>query len=446
MKKIISLFFAVMLCFTLGITAFAATNEYTFTVETDGTATVGDEITVKLKLSKNGGGAFDLYAMQDYVCFDTRYFSYVKDSLTVYQGGDVFQASALDFNEDGTIDRVFVNRAKLESVTLQSGVEIMSFKLKVTAQGNTTLTQRIVEIFKDPAAPYGYSAEPANISIRAAGGSGTIPSGGGAGGAGGADALTIDVQPTTNGTLRFEPEKPKAGDTVTVVATPKTGYKLSRINVNTVDGTALILTDKGNGNYTFIMPETSISVQAVFTPILTECPFVDVKQDDYYYDAVMWAVENQITSGMTETEFVPNADCTRAQAVTFLWRSVGSPKPVSTQMKFVDVPADSFYYTAVQWAIENGITVGTGETTFSPDKTCDRGQIVTFLYRTMNSPNASTENPFIDVNDQAYYAPSVTWAVENNVTVGTSTSTFSPNDFCTRGQIVTFLYRTMVHD
>ena len=179
------------------------------------------------------------------------------------------------------------------------------------------------------------------------------------------------------------------------------------------------------------------------TPTPEKPTFTDVDKDDFYYDPVLWAVGEGITNGVTETTFAPDASCTRAQAVTFLWRAAGCPAPTSTTMTFTDVPAGSFYYDAVLWAIENGITKGTSTTTFSPNDTCDRGQIVTFLYRAMKSPEANATNPFQDVAADAYYADAVLWAVEKGVTTGTSATTFSPNADCTRGQIVTFLYRAM---
>ena len=169
--------------------------------------------------------------------------------------------------------------------------------------------------------------------------------------------------------------------------------------------------------------------------------FTDVKAGAYYEDAVKWAVDKAVTSGKTVTTFAPNESCTRAQAVTFLWRAAGSPEPTASEMAFTDVKADSYYYKAVLWAVENKITSGMSDTLFAPDATCSRSQIVTFLYRMQNSPESKAENPFTDVKADAYYANAVLWAVENGVTTGATT--FDPAGDCTRGQIVTFLYRCL---
>ena len=171
--------------------------------------------------------------------------------------------------------------------------------------------------------------------------------------------------------------------------------------------------------------------------------FTDVKAGAYYEDAVKWAVDKAVTSGKTVTTFAPNESCTRAQAVTFLWRAAGSPEPTATEMTFTDVKADSYYYKAVLWAVENKITSGMSDTLFAPDAVCSRSQIVTFLYRMQNSPESKAENPFTDVKADAYYANAVLWAVENGVTTGASATTFDPAGNCTRGQIVTFLYRCL---
>lgn len=171
-------------------------------------------------------------------------------------------------------------------------------------------------------------------------------------------------------------------------------------------------------------------------------PFVDVPGNAYYYTPVLWAVQNGITSGTTPTTFSPNAGCTRAQVVAFLWRAAGSPMPGSSRNPFTDVKSNAYYYNAVLWAVENGITAGTSETTFSPDKICTRAQIVTFLWRYEDSPApASDSNPFTDVNAGAYYAKAVLWASQTGVTAGLSSTTFGPEATCTRAQVVSFLYR-----
>ncbi len=169
--------------------------------------------------------------------------------------------------------------------------------------------------------------------------------------------------------------------------------------------------------------------------------FEDVSEDKYYYDAVVWAVENGITNGVTATTFNPNGPCTRAQTVTFLWRAAGCPEPKTTVNPFTDVIEGKYYYKAVLWAVENGITLGTTETTFSPNDPCTRGHVVTFLFRSVEGAEATGTNPFTDVAEGKYFYEPVLWAVENGITLGNTATTFNPYGTCTRAQIVTFLYR-----
>ena len=169
--------------------------------------------------------------------------------------------------------------------------------------------------------------------------------------------------------------------------------------------------------------------------------FTDVKTTDYFYDAVVWAVDQGVTSGTSATTFSPNKTCSRAEVVTFLWRAAGEPKPTSTYMPFSDVKVTDYYYDAVRWAVEEKVTTGTSATTFSPNATVTRGQVVTFLYRALKASSVSTTNPFTDVKSGEYYYDAVLWAVKNDVTNGLTATTFGPNTGCTRGQIVTFLYR-----
>ena len=170
--------------------------------------------------------------------------------------------------------------------------------------------------------------------------------------------------------------------------------------------------------------------------------FVDVNAQDYFYDAVLWAAENGVTKGVDDSHFAPNEPCTRAQIVTFLWRAAGSPEPKSLD-SFTDVAADSYYAKAVAWAVEKGITYGTGDGEFSPNATCTRAQAVTFRYRASGSPAVSGSSRFDDVADSAYYADAVKWAETEGITDGTGSNTFSPNSTCTRAQIVTFIYRAL---
>ena len=249
----------------------------------------------------------------------------------------------------------------------------------------------------------------------------------------------ISAPATDNGTVSVSPKNASAGTTVTVTVKPDSGYVLGGLRVTDKNGDDVKLTDQGNGKYTFAMPAGGAEVSADFVKETKENPFTDVPSGAYYYDAVLWAVENGVTDGVTATLFAPDASCTRAQIVTFLWRAAGSPEPVGTSA-FTDVPASAYYAKAVAWAVENGITTGTSDTTFSPDAPCTRGQSVTFLYRARKGA-ASASTIFTDVPAGAYYAAPVAWAVENDITNGTGKTTFSPDVPCTRAEIVTFLYR-----
>jgi len=247
-----------------------------------------------------------------------------------------------------------------------------------------------------------------------------------------------------NGAVTVSPKAPKKGDTVTITPKPEDGYTVEQILVTDKNGDPVKVTNNGDGTYSFTQPAGKVTVKATFMEDNSMLNFfVDVPAGAYYYDAVLWAAENGITSGVDDTHFAPNSPCTRAQIVTFLWRAPGSPAPKSSEMPFEDVAAGSYYYDAVLWAVENGITKGTSDTTFSPNADCTRAQIVTFLWRSQGSPVADAVNPFTDVAADAYYAGAVLWAVENGVTNGTSDTTFSPNANCTRAQIVTFLYRCL---
>ena len=285
------------------------------------------------------------------------------------------------------------------------------------------------------------------ISIRitdntSGGGSSGGGGGGGGGGSVSAPGYSVSVDDVKHGTVTVSPESASKGDTVTITATPDKGYTLESLTVLDKDGKALALTDKGGGRYTFVMPAGKITVKAVFMDDNTMLNFfTDVHAEDYYYDAVLWAAQEGVTGGTSDTLFAPNAGCTRAQAVTFLWRAAGSPEPKSADLPFTDVPADAYYAKAVAWAVENGVAKGVSETAFAPDAACTRAQIVTFLWRAQQSPASGGENPFADVSAAAYYYNAVLWAVENDVAKGVSETAFAPNDNCTRAQIVTLIYR-----
>lgn len=288
-----------------------------------------------------------------------------------------------------------------------------------------------------------------DIQIGGSSGGGSSSGGGGGGGGGGGTAKSaymITVENTKNGEVISSHKTADKGDTVTLTATPDKGYAVRRIIVTDSSDQKLTLTEK-DGKYTFTMPSSNVTVKTTFIMDKSKDevpnPFTDVSANSYYYDAVQWAVKNGTTGGTSATTFSPDAPCTRAQAVTFLWRAAGSPAPSSTEMPFADVPADAYYRNAVLWAVENGITGGTSATTFSPDAPCSRGQIVAFLWRSKQSPMVAAENPFMDVNASDYYHDAVLWAAENGITGGTGANTFSPDAPCTRAQIVTFLYRAL---
>lgn len=230
----------------------------------------------------------------------------------------------------------------------------------------------------------------------------------------------------------------KAGADQAFAIQPNSGYTVSKVLVDGTDVGAVT-------SYTFKNVTANHTIEAVFAKVEAKPtnPFVDVAEGTYYYDPVLWAVANGITSGVNATHFDPNGTCTRAHAVTFLWRAAGQPEPKTTQMPFKDVKAGSYYEKAVLWAVENKITNGTSTTTFSPDENCTRAQIVTFLWRSEGEPYASdSNNPFTDIASD-YYMDAVFWAVKEGITNGTTPTTFSPNDRCTRAQIVTFIYRAM---
>ena len=243
-----------------------------------------------------------------------------------------------------------------------------------------------------------------------------------------------------NGTVTVSHKSASKGNTVTITVTPDSGYQLDKLTVTDINGNEQKLTDQGNGKYTFTMPAGKVEINTVFAKEVETSLFCDVSTDAYYYEAVKWAADNGITGGISNDLFGPNQPCTRAQIVTFLWRTAGSPESKDMN-SFSDVPADSYYAEAVAWAVENGITTGTDDGKFSPEATCTRAQSVTFLCRTVGKP-AEGEAAFSDVPDDSYYANAVTWAVKNNVTNGIAEDLFRPDNDCTRAQIVTFLYRT----
>ena len=242
-----------------------------------------------------------------------------------------------------------------------------------------------------------------------------------------------------NGTVTANRRYAERGDTVTITVKPDDDFKLDDLTVTDKNGKELKLTDKGNGKYTFTMPAGKVEINAAFVKEVETSPFSDVSASNYYYEAVKWAQEKGITGGIGNGLFGPNQPCTRAQIVTFLWRAAGSPEP-KAMSSFADVSTDAYYAKAVAWAVENGITTGTGDGKFSPDATCTRAQSVTFLFRAIGKL-VDSKAEFSDVLTDSYYANAVAWAVENGVTNGIGDGLFGPDNSCTRAQIVTFLFR-----
>ena len=257
-------------------------------------------------------------------------------------------------------------------------------------------------------------------------------------------AVTVPDK-TENGSLSVSSKNAKKGSDVTVTATPDKGYEVDDIVAKDAKGNKLTLKDNGDGTYTFTMPASKVTIEATFAekqadePVAPEKLFADVSAEEYYYEAVKWASENGVTGGIGENLFGANLPCTRAQIATFLWRAAGSPEPKGMS-GFVDVSADAYYAKAVAWAVEQGIVSGTSATTFSPDAVCTRAQSVAFLYRAFGE-KVNKAAGFSDVSADAYYADAVAWAVENGVASGIGGGLFAPDQDCARGQIVAFLYR-----
>ena len=246
-----------------------------------------------------------------------------------------------------------------------------------------------------------------------------------------------------HGSVTVSADEASAGTRITVTVKPDAGYELDELTVTDAKNKDLKVTKRSETTYTFHMADSKVTVEASFKLIETEPenPFTDISKSDYFYDAVLWAVDKGITSGTGGTTFSPNASCTRGQMVTFLWRAAGSPAPKSAETPFTDVNKGDYFYDAVLWAVEQGITSGTSATTFSPNATVTRGQTVTFLWRANASPVVNYAMDFTDVAADAYYAEAVRWAVSEGVTAGTGDKAFSPDADCTRAQIVTFMYR-----
>ena len=298
------------------------------------------------------------------------------------------------------------------------------------AAGNATITAKAGEKTATCAVTV---TNPSNSGSSSGGGGSSTPR----------YAVTVPDK-TENGSLSVTPKNAKKGSDVTITATPDKGYEVGDIVAKDAKGNKLTLKDNGDGTYTFTMPASKVTVTAAFAekkaePIVPEKLFADVSAEEYYYEAVKWASENGVTGGIGENLFGAKLPCTRAQIVTFLWRAAGSPEPKGMS-GFVDVSADAYYAKAVAWAVEQGIVSGTSATTFNPDAVCTRAQSVAFLYRAFGE-KVNKAAGFSDVSADAYYADAVAWAVENGVASGIGGGLFAPDQDCARGQIVAFLYR-----
>ena len=308
--------------------------------------------------------------------------------------------------------------------TVENGV------VTAVAAGNATITAKAGEKTATCAVTV---TNPSNSGSSSGGGGSSTPR----------YAVTVPDK-TENGSLSVTPKNAKKGSDVTITATPDKGYEVDDIVAKDAKGNKLTLKDNGDGTYTFTMPASKVTVTAAFAekkaePIVPEKLFADVSAEEYYYEAVKWASENGVTGGIGENLFGAKLPCTRAQIVTFLWRAAGSPEPKGMS-GFVDVSADAYYAKAVAWAVEQGIVSGTSATTFSPDAVCTRAQSVAFLYRAFGE-KVNKAAGFSDVSADAYYADAVAWAVENGVASGIGGGLFAPDQDCARGQIVAFLYR-----
>lgn len=349
--------------------------------------------------------------------------------ITLLAGGRDVAATVTPVHEENELSLAFVvepasgGYSAGTGYVVQAAAGITAYNDKTLAEAYTSQSIVVVQPGTDP---------------------GTNPGSGGGGGGGSTVTYAVNIpEGITGGTLTVSPEKAAKGSTVTITVKPDDGYELDKLTVTDAKGNELELTDKGNGTYTFTMPASKVEIQVSFKERAGQVdnPFTDVSKSAYYYDAVLWAVENGVTNGTTATTFSPDATVTRAQMVTFLWRAHGAPAATGSN-PFADVDKDDYYYDAVLWAVENGVTNGTTATTFRPDAPVTRAQAVTFQWRAAGSP-ATSGDSFDDVAADTWYTNAVTWAVEQGITNGTSPTTFSPETAVSRAQAVTFLYREL---
>lgn len=374
------------------------------------------------------------------VAHDDEYFTWKQSSFSEVELVSDTRSATVNFTfEDGHSQSVTYGPADLGKAFPTDSKDGYTFNgWTIGDKTYTTLTEEaLTELSKGAST---LNATPAFTQNSSSGGNHGGNSGGGVSG------YAVSVTTPKNGKVSVDPRNAAKGVAVTVTVTPDSGYEMDKLTVTDASGKTISTTDKGNGKFTFTMPNGKVSVSATFKQTTVTPPstgFVDVPASAYYADAVKWAVEKGITTGTSATTFSPEAFCTRAQMVTFLWRAAGSPAPKATTTAFTDLDKSAYYYDAVLWAVEKGITTGTSATTFSPNATVTRGQTVTFLYRFAGQPAVSGSSSFTDVNSSDYYAAAVQWAKEQGITSGTSDTTFSPTNDCTRGQIVTFLYRQL---
>ena len=503
MKKILSLILTLVMAFLLCVPAFAATGDIILTYDltsggkNDIVVKTGDVITVAYSLSASQNT--NVSVTQNEIYYDHNFFQFVEGS-NKGSAGFTDYTTTLQTRLSGKRYVYFNTIVSHTHDTTPS--EIGTFQLKVIAtEGETTVSSVNYMAFDVNSAKYGSAAKDLHVSIGTpqtqkftltfnndddsvyktieveSGKNITIPdgpekkgytfnywsiggdntqykpgdsymptsdvtftpnwtkNGGGSGGSGsGTTSFIIKASAGVGGSIARSGNVPvTAGSNKTFSIEADSGYAIKDVLVDGKSVGAVI-------RYTFKNVKENHTISVTFEKT-SENPFIDVPDDAYYRDAVIWAAENGITTGTSATTFDPNGVCTRAQAVTFLWRVAGKPAPESSTMPFVDVAPNAYYYNAVLWAVENGITKGTSSTTFSPDQYCTRAQIVTFLWRANDEPVSGTVNPFVDVAANAYYVDAVLWAVKNGITNGTSATTFSPDASCTRAQIVTFLYR-----
>lgn len=402
------------------------------------------------------------------------YKSTLRDTLSLKAGASknvylyllVYQGEAEGDKPAGWYcEPVGISQIRAEGVTVIQGKEDDDRVIRITA--GAAGSHKVIRMQEEQVGPDEWEmipgssrGEPLVVTVASSGSSGGSSGGSSSGssgnGSGGGSGKSSSSKPAGNstydistpnavgGAVSVQPQNAKQGETVTVTVRPEDGCALKTLSVTAGSGRKIETVEAGDGRYTFVMPGAKVTVRASFTKVQAEAPagsFTDVAPSAYYRDAVQWAVENGITGGTGAGRFSPDAPCTRAQTVTFLWRAAGSPAPSGGENPFQDVPSGAYYHDAVLWAAEKGITGGVTADTFGPEAVVTRGQTAAFLHRAVGSPTAEGGS-FADVPSGAYYAEAVQWAAEKGVTGGGGVGRFNPGASCTRAQIVTFLYRS----